>query len=97
MSYVIFFRFKEKQYGSSGATSGLTSSLAFTPVQVCQFLSFAWMISIVFCISLLVTQILLINIRRKAGSLKTQFLILVPHELGTHTSPPWDAIFLVIH
>ncbi|WOL19871.1 U4/U6 small nuclear ribonucleoprotein Prp31 [Canna indica] len=26
-------RFKEKQYGSSGATSGLTSSLAFTPVQ----------------------------------------------------------------
>jgi hypothetical protein len=29
-----FFRFKEKNYGSSGATSGLTSSLAFTPVQV---------------------------------------------------------------
>lgn len=28
-------RFKEKSYGSSGATSGLTSSLAFTPVQVC--------------------------------------------------------------
>ena len=27
-------RFKEKSYGSSGATSGLTSSLAFTPVQV---------------------------------------------------------------
>ncbi|XVF44029.1 hypothetical protein PTKIN_Ptkin02bG0087400 [Pterospermum kingtungense] len=27
------FRFKEKNYGSSGATSGLTSSLAFTPVQ----------------------------------------------------------------
>ncbi|RVX10584.1 U4/U6 small nuclear ribonucleoprotein Prp31-like [Vitis vinifera] len=26
-------KFKEKQYGSSGATSGLTSSLAFTPVQ----------------------------------------------------------------
>eukprot|EP01018_Ginkgo_biloba_P038520 Gb_36871 [translate_table: standard] len=26
-------RFKEKHYGSSGATSGLTSSLAFTPVQ----------------------------------------------------------------
>lgn len=26
-------RFKEKSYGSSGATSGLTSSLAFTPVQ----------------------------------------------------------------
>lgn len=26
-------RFKEKNYGSSGATSGLTSSLAFTPVQ----------------------------------------------------------------
>ncbi|XP_074562687.1 U4/U6 small nuclear ribonucleoprotein Prp31 homolog [Curcuma longa] len=26
-------RFKEKQYGSGGATSGLTSSLAFTPVQ----------------------------------------------------------------
>ncbi|GFZ21260.1 pre-mRNA processing ribonucleoprotein binding region-containing protein [Actinidia rufa] len=26
-------RFKEKPYGSSGATSGLTSSLAFTPVQ----------------------------------------------------------------
>ncbi|CAA6670634.1 unnamed protein product [Spirodela intermedia] len=26
-------RFKEKLYGSSGATSGLTSSLAFTPVQ----------------------------------------------------------------
>uniref|UniRef100_A0A2P2KA19 Nop domain-containing protein n=2 Tax=Rhizophora mucronata TaxID=61149 RepID=A0A2P2KA19_RHIMU len=26
-------RFKEKRYGSSGATSGLTSSLAFTPVQ----------------------------------------------------------------
>ncbi|XP_028553981.1 U4/U6 small nuclear ribonucleoprotein Prp31 homolog [Dendrobium catenatum] len=25
--------FKEKQYGSSGATSGLTSSLAFTPIQ----------------------------------------------------------------
>lgn len=30
----IVIRFKEKQYGSSGATSGLTSSLAFTPVQV---------------------------------------------------------------
>jgi hypothetical protein len=29
------FRFKEKNYGSSGASSGLTSSLAFTPVQVC--------------------------------------------------------------
>ncbi|KAA8529556.1 hypothetical protein F0562_033645 [Nyssa sinensis] len=27
-------KFKEKQYGSSGATSGLTSSLAFTPVQI---------------------------------------------------------------
>ncbi|CAN1852822.1 U4/U6 small nuclear ribonucleoprotein Prp31 homolog [Linum perenne] len=27
-------KFKEKHYGSSGATSGLTSSLAFTPVQV---------------------------------------------------------------
>ncbi|GAU37444.1 hypothetical protein TSUD_206800 [Trifolium subterraneum] len=26
-------KFKEKNYGSSGATSGLTSSLAFTPVQ----------------------------------------------------------------
>lgn len=26
-------KFKEKRYGSSGATSGLTSSLAFTPVQ----------------------------------------------------------------
>ncbi|KAH7373778.1 hypothetical protein KP509_17G074700 [Ceratopteris richardii] len=26
-------KFKEKSYGSSGATSGLTSSLAFTPVQ----------------------------------------------------------------
>ncbi|EFJ20298.1 hypothetical protein SELMODRAFT_150610 [Selaginella moellendorffii] len=26
-------KFKEKKYGSSGATSGLTSSLAFTPVQ----------------------------------------------------------------
>ncbi|CAI9092884.1 OLC1v1028241C1 [Oldenlandia corymbosa var. corymbosa] len=26
-------RFKEKQYGTGGATSGLTSSLAFTPVQ----------------------------------------------------------------
>ncbi|CAN0892910.1 U4/U6 small nuclear ribonucleoprotein Prp31 homolog [Linum grandiflorum] len=26
-------KFKEKHYGSSGATSGLTSSLAFTPVQ----------------------------------------------------------------
>ncbi|XP_004513089.1 U4/U6 small nuclear ribonucleoprotein Prp31 homolog isoform X2 [Cicer arietinum] len=26
-------RFKERSYGSSGATSGLTSSLAFTPVQ----------------------------------------------------------------
>ncbi|EPS69875.1 hypothetical protein M569_04885, partial [Genlisea aurea] len=26
-------KFKEKQFGSSGATSGLTSSLAFTPVQ----------------------------------------------------------------
>lgn len=26
-------KFKERQYGSSGATSGLTSSLAFTPVQ----------------------------------------------------------------
>lgn len=31
----IIFRFKEKNFGSSGATSGLTSSLAFTPVQVC--------------------------------------------------------------
>lgn len=30
----VVFRFKEKNYGSSGATSGLTSSLAFTPVQV---------------------------------------------------------------
>ena len=30
-----FCRFKEKPYGSSGATSGLSSSLAFTPVQVC--------------------------------------------------------------
>uniref|UniRef100_A0A803NUF2 Nop domain-containing protein n=1 Tax=Cannabis sativa TaxID=3483 RepID=A0A803NUF2_CANSA len=30
-------KFKEKQYGSSGATSGLTSSLAFTPVQVSYF------------------------------------------------------------
>lgn len=30
-------RFKEKHYGSSGNTSGLSSSLAFTPVQVkCQ-------------------------------------------------------------
>ena len=27
------FRFKEKSYGSSGNTSGLSSSLAFTPVQ----------------------------------------------------------------
>ncbi|CAI0386051.1 unnamed protein product [Linum tenue] len=27
------FRFKERQFGSGGATSGLTSSLAFTPVQ----------------------------------------------------------------
>ncbi|GAB2301458.1 U4/U6-U5 snRNP complex subunit prp31 [Dionaea muscipula] len=26
-------KFKEKNYGSSGATLGLTSSLAFTPVQ----------------------------------------------------------------
>jgi len=33
---LVVFRFKEKRYGSSsGATSGLTSSLAFTPVQVC--------------------------------------------------------------
>lgn len=31
---ILFCRFKEKQYGSSGATSGLSSSLAFTPVQV---------------------------------------------------------------
>ena len=30
----IFFRFKDRSYGTSGATSGLTSSLAFTPVQV---------------------------------------------------------------
>ncbi len=27
-------KFKAKSYGSSGATSGLSSSLAFTPVQV---------------------------------------------------------------
>lgn len=33
-----FCRFKEKHYGSSGATSGLSSSLAFTPVQVCYYL-----------------------------------------------------------
>eukprot|EP01018_Ginkgo_biloba_P034331 Gb_40946 [translate_table: standard] len=32
-------RFKEKNYGSSGATSGLTSSLAFTPVQFFSFTS----------------------------------------------------------
>lgn len=32
--YFSNIRFKEKSYGSSGATSGLTSSLAFTPVQV---------------------------------------------------------------
>lgn len=31
---LLVFRFKEKSFGSSGATSGLTSSLAFTPVQV---------------------------------------------------------------
>ena len=30
-----YFRFKERSFGSGGATSGLTSSLAFTPVQVC--------------------------------------------------------------
>lgn len=35
--FCMYFRFKEKNYGSSGATSGLTSSLAFTPVQVCHF------------------------------------------------------------
>lgn len=34
------FRFKDKQYSSGGATSGLTSSLAFTPVQV-SFLFFS--------------------------------------------------------
>ncbi|XVE85050.1 hypothetical protein DITRI_Ditri17bG0061300 [Diplodiscus trichospermus] len=33
VSFVQLFWFKEKNYGSSGATSGLTSSLAFTPVQ----------------------------------------------------------------
>ncbi|XP_020571487.1 tropinone reductase 2-like [Phalaenopsis equestris] len=40
-TFIIFLaikRFKEKSYGSSGATSGLTSSLAFTPVQVSDFL-----------------------------------------------------------
>lgn len=35
LSFEIFYRFKDRTYGSSGATSGLTSSLAFTPVQVC--------------------------------------------------------------
>lgn len=39
-----FVRFKEKNYGSSGATSGLTSSLAFTPVQV----SFTFIVSVDF-------------------------------------------------
>lgn len=34
------FRFKEKSYGSSGFTSGLSSSLAFTPVQVIIFSSY---------------------------------------------------------
>nr|POE92229.1 armadillo btb protein 1 [Quercus suber] len=30
----MYYKFKEKHYGSSGASSGLTSSLAFTLVQV---------------------------------------------------------------
>lgn len=39
-----FSRFKEKSYGSSGATSGLTSSLAFTPVQVSSVLLFNYLL-----------------------------------------------------
>lgn len=56
--YLVFpyFRFKDKHYGSSGgATSGLTSSLAFTPVQV-STLPFAC--SRMNSISLTLTQVL---------------------------------------
>jgi hypothetical protein len=54
--YIAFWiRFKEKSYGSSGATSGLTSSLAFTPVQVeSYFLSCVWVCLTSIC-SILVT------------------------------------------
>lgn len=43
---VCFCRFKEKQFGSSGATSGLSSSLAFTPVQVCSDPVFGFLLTV---------------------------------------------------